>query len=188
MSFLQHLEVFRWHLVRSAIVILVFTILAFIFKSILFDDIILAQKNSDFWTYRMFCKFSHLIGKGDSLCMDAINFKLINISMSGQFTTHLVTAMVAGIILAFPYMLFEIWRFISPALKKGEKKYARALVFSGSVLFSGIIKRFRKDGLCHIQGDGSYLTQKRSILQNFSGFHQQPTPLDIMAVRNTIAK
>lgn len=135
MSFLDHLEVFRWHLVRSSIAIMLFTILAFIFKSFVFDSIILAQKNSDFWTYQLFCKFSHFIGKGDALCMDKINFNLINISMSGQFTTHIVTSIIVGIILAFPYLLYEVWRFISPALKKGEKKYARALVFSGSVLF-----------------------------------------------------
>ncbi len=136
MSFLEHLEVFRWHLVRSTIVILLFTILAFIFKSFVFDTVILAQKNSDFWTYELFCKFSHLIGRGDDLCMSEISFSLINITMSGQFTIHIVTSLVAGIVLAFPYMLFEIWRFITPALKKGEKKYALGLVFSGSLLFT----------------------------------------------------
>ena len=136
MSFLDHLEVLRWHLVRSSVVICLFTIVAFIFKSILFDGIILAQKSSDFWTYRMFCKFSHLIGRGDALCMQDINFNLININMSGQFTTHIMTSIIAGLIIAFPYMLYEFWRFISPALKKTEKKYARALVFSGSFLFT----------------------------------------------------
>ena len=136
MSFLDHLEVFRWHLVRSSIAILLFTILAFIFKSIVFDTIILAQKSSDFWTYELFCKFSNLIGKGDDLCMSEISFSLINITMSGQFTIHIVTSIVAGIILAFPYILFEVWRFITPALKKKEKKYALGLVFSGSILFA----------------------------------------------------
>ena len=136
MSFLEHLEVFRWHLVRSAIVILLFTILAFIFKSIVFDTIILAQKDSDFWTYELFCKFSHLIGRGDDLCMSEISFSLINITMSGQFSIHIVTSIIAGIILAFPYILFEVWRFITPALKKTEKKYALGLVFSGSLLFT----------------------------------------------------
>ena len=136
MSFLDHLEVFRWHLVRSAIAILLFTILAFIFKSIVFDTIILAQKESDFWTYELFCKLSHLLGRGDDLCMDEISFSLINITMSGQFSIHIITSIVAGIILAFPYILFEVWRFITPALKKGEKKYALLLVFTGSILFA----------------------------------------------------
>jgi len=135
MSFLEHLEVLRWHLVRSAIVILLFTIIAFIFKGFIFDTLILAQKSSDFWTYRMFCKFSHLIGNGDALCMSDMSFSLINITMSGQFTIHIVTSIIAGIVLAFPYILFEIWRFITPALKKGEKKNAIWLVITGSFLF-----------------------------------------------------
>jgi len=135
MSFLDHLEVLRWHLVRSAIVIILFTIVAFIFKGFIFDTVILAQKSSNFWTYQLFCKFSHLIGKGDALCMNKINFGLINITMSGQFTIHIVTSIVAGIVMSFPYLLFEVWRFIIPALKKSEKKYAFSLVFSGSLLF-----------------------------------------------------
>lgn len=140
MSFLEHLEVLRWHLVRSTVVILVFTIVAFIFKGFIFDDVILAQKNADFWTYELFCKLSHLLGRGDDLCMEEISFSLINITMSGQFTTHIVTSIIAGIILAFPYILFEIWRFITPALQKKEKKSALSLVFSGSILFMiGII-------------------------------------------------
>ena len=135
MSFLEHLEVLRWHLVRSAAVILVFTIVAFIFKGFIFDDVILAQKHSDFWTYEMFCKLSHLLGRGDALCMGDIEFDLINITMSGQFTTHIITSIIAGIVVAFPYILFEIWRFITPALQKKEKKSALSLIISGSVLF-----------------------------------------------------
>lgn len=135
MSFLEHLEVFRWHLVRSSIAIAVFTIVAFVFKSFVFDTIILAQTKSNFWTYQLFCKISHLLGKGDALCIQDMKFDLINISMSGQFTTHIVVSIVAGIILAFPYILFEIWRFIKPALHKKEQKSARSLVFSGSTLF-----------------------------------------------------
>lgn len=135
MSFLDHLEVLRWHLVRSAIVILLFTMVAFIFKGFVFDTVILAQKSSDFWTYRMFCEFSHLIGNGDALCMEDMSFSLINITMSGQFSLHIMTSIIAGVIIAFPYILFEVWRFITPALEKKEKKKALGLVFSGSILF-----------------------------------------------------
>ena len=132
---MEHLEVLRWHLVRSTAVILVMATCAFIFKGFIFDDVILAQKNADFWTYELFCKISHLIGRGDDLCMSEIKFSVINITMSGQFTVHIMTSLVAGLILGFPYILFEVWRFISPALQKKEKKYARSLVFSGSILF-----------------------------------------------------
>ena len=135
MSFLDHLEVLRWHLVRSAIVIILFTILAFLFKGFIFDTVILAQKNADFWTYQLLCEFSHLIGNGDTLCMEDMNFSLINITMSGQFSLHIMVSLVAGVILAFPYILFEIWRFITPALQKKEKRNALGLVFSGSILF-----------------------------------------------------
>ncbi len=135
MSFLEHLEVLRWHLVRSTVVILIMATAAFIFKGFVFDDVILAQKNADFWTYELFCKISHLIGRGDDLCMSDIKFSVINITMSGQFTVHIMTSLVAGLILGFPYILFEVWRFISPALQKKEKKHARSLVFSGSLLF-----------------------------------------------------
>jgi len=135
MSFLDHLEALRWHLVRSAIVILIFTIVAFIFKGFVFDTVILAQKSSNFWTYRVFCAFSHLIGNGDALCMNDMSFSLINITMSGQFSLHIMTSIIAGVIVSFPYILFEIWRFIMPALEEKEKKKALGLVFSGSILF-----------------------------------------------------
>lgn len=135
MSFLEHLEVLRWHLVRSSAVIIVFAIAAFIFKGFIFDDVILAQKSSSFWTYQLFCDLSHLLGRGDDLCMGDISFSLINITMSGQFTTHIMTSIIAGIIVAFPYILFEIWRFIRPALQKKEKKHAVSLIVSGSFLF-----------------------------------------------------
>ncbi len=157
MSFLDHLEVLRWHLVRSSIAILTFSILAFIFKSFLFDKVILAQMDNNFWTYRMFCKLSNLLGKGDSLCLGDINFNLINISMSGQFTIHMMTSFTAGIIMAFPYILYEVWRFISPALKMKEKKYARALVFAGSVLFMiGILFGYYLVSPLSVQFFGNY--------------------------------
>lgn len=135
MSFLDHLEVLRWHLVRASIVIGLSTIVCFIFKSFLFDQVVLAPRKASFWTYQLFCNFSEFIGRGDALCMEEIKFELINISMSGQFTTHIVVSIVGGIILAFPYVLFELWRFISPGLEKQERKYARMLVAAGSVLF-----------------------------------------------------
>lgn len=172
MSFLDHLEILRWHLVRSSIVILVLTILAFSFKSFIFDTVILAQKNSNFWTYRLFCSFSELIGKGDALCMGSMNFNLINITMSGQFTIHIVVSIISGIILAFPYLLYEIWRFINPALQKSERKYARALVFSGSLLFAlGILFGYYFVSPLSVQFLGNYqvseLVSNQISLQSF---------------------
>ena len=139
MSFLDHLEILRWHLVRIFISIILFATLAFIFKNIVFDVIVLAPKEKDFITYRLFCKLSHFIGLGDKLCFEDIGFQLVNLSMSGQFSMHIMVSFVAGIVVSFPYILFEIWRFIKPGLKKSERSYARGLVFWGSLLFiSGI--------------------------------------------------
>lgn len=140
MSFLDHLEVLRWHLVRSAIAVLLFMTLAFVFKGFVFDKIILAPQSSDFLTYRLFCDLSHWLDLGDKLCFEDISFSLINIAMSGQFTTHILVSAIAGFILAFPYILIEVWRFISPGLKKSERRSAMALVFWGTVLFmSGVL-------------------------------------------------
>ncbi len=129
MSFLEHLEVLRWHLVRSVSAIFIVAIVAFIAKDFLFDTLLLGPKKGDFWTYRMLCKYL------DLLCMEEMPFDLINISMSGQFTTHIVVSIIAGFVVAFPYIVFEIWRFIKPGLYSTERKYARGMVFYVSTLF-----------------------------------------------------
>ena len=135
MSFLEHLEVFRWHLVRSVFAVLFFAVIAFIFKGILFDGILLAPKNPDFPTYKMLCYLSQQMGMGDALCMDELPFILMNISMSGQFSTHIMTSIVAGFVVAFPYVFWEMWRFISPALHDDESSVAKGVVFFSSTLF-----------------------------------------------------
>ena len=135
MSFLEHLEVFRWHLIRSALAILFFAVIAFIFKGVVFDDILLAPQNPDFPTYKMLCFLSQEMGMGDALCMDEPPFILMNISMSGQFSTHIMTSIVAGFVVAFPYVFWEMWRFISPALHDNESNVAKGVVFFSSTLF-----------------------------------------------------
>ncbi len=135
MSFLEHLEVFRWHLVRSVVVILSFAILAFIFKGIIFDGILLAPKNPDFPTYKILCLFSKKLGMRDALCMDELPFILMNINMSGQFSAHIITSIIAGFVVAFPYVFWEMWRFIAPALYEKESSVARGVVFVSSTLF-----------------------------------------------------
>ena len=135
MSFLEHLEVFRWHLVRSVFAILFFAILAFIFKEIVFDSILLGPKSPNFPTYKILCYLSQYMGMGDALCMDELPFILMNISMSGQFSTHIMTSIVAGFVMAFPYVFWEVWRFISPALYDEESNVAKGVVFFSSSLF-----------------------------------------------------
>lgn len=134
MSFLEHLEALRWHLVRAISSIMVFAILAFVFKGFIFDTVLLGPKHSDFWTYQMLCKLADRFTIPE-LCIGDLQFDLINISMAGQFTTHIVVSIIAGLVCAFPYVIYEIWSFIKPGLYSEERKSARGMVFYTSFLF-----------------------------------------------------
>ena len=134
MSFWEHLEELRWHLVRSIVAVVILAIVAFIFKDFIFDRVILAPIRQDFFTTRLLCEFADIVNM-QALCMDNSKLEIINIRMSGQFLTHMYISVMAGVILAFPYILHEIWSFIKPALKQSEKKYSGGAVFVCSVLF-----------------------------------------------------
>ncbi|MBL0098391.1 MAG: twin-arginine translocase subunit TatC [Bacteroidetes bacterium] len=127
MTFLDHLEALRWHLVRSAAVILVIAIVAFMNKEIVFDGIIMAPKNTDFLTYRVLCDLSARYNL--DMCLDKVDFSVVNLNISGQFTTHMWIAFMAGFVLGFPYLIWEIWRFVKPALSAKEIKYSKGIVF-----------------------------------------------------------
>jgi len=135
MSFLGHLEALRWHLVRSVTVIMVLAVVLFCFKEFLFDGILLAPKNPNFFTYRAMCALAHRFNLSDNLCISQINFILISTDISAQFTTHMWVAFIGGLVLAFPYVIWELWRFIKPALHANEQRYAKGIVFYTSFLF-----------------------------------------------------
>ncbi len=135
MSFFDHLEVLRWHLIRSAVVILALTILSFFYYDFLFDVIIMGPKRPDFWTYRMMCEIGSYFNLGPSFCITSIPGKIINTEMAGQFTLQINSALLMGIILGFPYLLWEVWRFVKPALLENERKSASGFVFFASLLF-----------------------------------------------------
>ena len=135
MSFLDHLEELRWHLIRATMSILIVATAAFIAKDFIFDVILFGPKKVDFFTYRLFCELSQSLGQGNSLCIDEMPFRIQSRTMSGQFSAHLWTSITAGFIIAFPYILLEFWRFISPGLKKKERKNARGFIFIASLLF-----------------------------------------------------
>jgi sec-independent protein translocase protein TatC len=143
MTFIQHLEVLRFHLMRSAIAVVVLAILAFVNKSFLFDTVIFGPKKGDFFTFRKLCEFSDflsakvptLVTDPTILCLGQDFPALQNIDMAGQFTSHIMVSMIAGAIVAFPYILWEFWRFIKPGLEKNEATYARGIVFWASLLF-----------------------------------------------------
>jgi len=142
MSFLEHLEELRWHIIRSLIAIVAFMIVAFAFKSFLFDTVLLAPSTEDFVTNRLLCKFGFYLHEvwntqnPELLCINKNNdFQLISIKMSGQITTHIVVALVAGLILAFPFVIREFWSFFRPALHSNEAKHARGAVLASTLLF-----------------------------------------------------
>jgi sec-independent protein translocase protein TatC len=134
MSFLEHLEVLRWHIIRALLAVLLVAILAFIFKDVVFDKIILAPKTPEFLTNRLLCEFGHLI-KVPRLCINSRPLEIISIKMAGQFSMHIMVSLIAGFVVAFPYVFFEFWRFIVPALYSKEKRHARGAVFYSSALF-----------------------------------------------------
>ena len=134
MSFLDHLEALRWHVVRSAAAILIFTIIAFLAKSIVFGVIILGPSKVDFITYRLFCDLGNYLDV-EALCIQELPFTLQSREMTSQFSMHMTSSMVVGFIVAFPYIFWEVWRFISPGLYDKERNAARGAVFFVSFLF-----------------------------------------------------
>lgn len=141
MTFWEHLEQLRWHIVRSFAAVIILGIVAFLSKDFIFNQIILAPKSSDFITNRALCEFSKWIASywaaisPDALCIENFNLKLINIKMAGQFLIHMYISIFAGVIIAIPYIIFEIWSFVKPALYKHEQQHTRGAVFWSSFLF-----------------------------------------------------
>ena len=134
MSFLDHLEELRWHIIRALIAIVVFSVAAFVAKDIVFGKIILGPSKPDFWTFRMLCKAGELLNS-EGLCIDELPFIIQSRKMTGQFSMHLTSSFVIGLILAFPYAFWEAWRFISPGLYNKEKSLASGATFWVSLLF-----------------------------------------------------
>lgn len=134
MTFLQHLEELRWHLIRSVVAVLIVSIAAFLMSDFIFGTIILEPKTPNFWSNRMLAKLADITGV-EALRINQNNLDIISIKMAGQFLTHLKISVYVGIIVAFPYIVFEIWRFIKPALSKNESGHARGGVFFSSLLF-----------------------------------------------------
>ncbi len=130
MGFVDHLEALRWHVVRSLIAIIIFAILIFIKIDWIFDHIIFGPMQADFVSYTGLCKISHYLHMGDALCMPPPNVKMQVTAFGSQFMTSISIAFLGGFIVAFPYVCWEIWRFLKPALSTTEIKNTR-----GGILF-----------------------------------------------------
>jgi sec-independent protein translocase protein TatC len=134
MTFLEHLEELRWHIIRSVLVIVVISVLAFIYKHIIFDVILLGPSKSDFWTNRMVCFVGQKLHI-DGLCLNSKPIVLQNTQLAGQFIAHIKISLMTGLVVGFPYMFYEFWRFVKPALYPNERKHASGAVFYIAFLF-----------------------------------------------------
>lgn len=140
MSFLGHLEELRWHIIRAAIAVVVLMIVSFINREFIFTDIILKPKSPEFITNQLFGQLSawinNLLGiESNALAINSANLDIVNIEMAGQFISHIKVSLITGAIVASPYIFWEVWRFIKPALQEKEKSHARGAVFYTSFLF-----------------------------------------------------
>ncbi|TYP98839.1 Sec-independent protein translocase TatC [Tenacibaculum adriaticum] len=135
MSFLDHLEELRWHLVRSFIAIFVVAILVFFNINYIFDTILLAHLKPDFSTYQFFCKVFSSIGIDSSFCNIQFSQTLQSLNPTQQLMTAIWSSLILGFIIAFPYVLWEMWRFIAPGLHVNERKKSRGFIFTASFLF-----------------------------------------------------
>jgi len=136
MSFLDHVEDLRWHLIRITIAILICASVAFIFSGFVFENIIFAPKRMDFPTYKWLCKASQFIGINDAtFCATEFPFRIQSRTMAGQFSADIWTSIFAGFVLVFPYVIYQLWSFISPGLSSNERKYSKGFIFMTTFLF-----------------------------------------------------
>lgn len=135
MSFLDHLEDLRWHLIRSTTAIMIGAVVAFFFTEFIFDTIIFGPKQMSFPTYKWLCDLSIYFNVETTFCADAFPFIIQNRTMAGQFSAHLWTSIYAGFVIAFPYVIYQLWKFISPGLRENERKNSRGFIIISSLLF-----------------------------------------------------
>jgi sec-independent protein translocase protein TatC len=135
MTFIDHLEELRVHIIRSVLAILVMAVVIFIYRNWVFDNVIYGPLNPDFISYRKLCQFSQWAHMGDALCMPAVKVNMISNTFGGQFLSSISMALIGGIIAAFPFIFWEFWRFVKPALKEKELKNTRFVIFWVSFFF-----------------------------------------------------
>ena len=135
MSFLDHLEELRWHLIRATLAVIVAATVAFLAKGFIFDVLLFGPTNADFFTYHILCRLSESVGMEGGFCFSDMPFTIQSRTMGGQFSAHVWTSITAGFIISFPYVLYEFWRFISPGMYANERNTARGFIFISSLLF-----------------------------------------------------
>ena len=136
MSFIEHLEELRWHIFRSGVAIFIIATVLFLAKRVVFDWLIFGPIDPSFPTYKALCSLSQYVGIGDAFCIQSFHFNIINVEVAGQFLVHLKVSLILGFIVAFPYVFYELWKFVKPALHEKEIRSSRGMVFFTSLLFS----------------------------------------------------
>ena len=164
MSFLDHLEELRWHLIRSTLAVVIIACMAFIFKGFIFDTILFGPKNMDFPTYKFFCNIATFFGVTSEFCSESLPFTIQSRLMAGQFSAHIWTSIWAGVIIGFPYILYELWRFISPGLYEKERKHSRGFILTAFALFfMGVLFGYYVVAPLSINFLGSYQVSKEVL-------------------------
>jgi sec-independent protein translocase protein TatC len=135
MSFVEHLEALRWHIIRSLIAVLICGIVIFIYRDWVFDNVIVGPVNPNFISYKAFCQLSHFLHLGNALCMKSIHVEMQTTTYGGQFLSSISIALMGGLLVAFPYVFWEFWRFIKPALRPEELANTRYIIFTVSFFF-----------------------------------------------------
>jgi sec-independent protein translocase protein TatC len=135
MSFLDHLEDLRWHLIRATTAIIIIASVAYIFSRHLFDGVIFAPLNMKFVTYNFLCNAATWLNVDTTFCAEKIPLILQNRTMAGQFSADIWTSILAGFIIAFPYVIYQLWKFISPGMHENERKYSKGFIIISSLLF-----------------------------------------------------
>lgn len=135
MSFLAHLEELRWHLVRSFVAIVIVAVVVFIFQKEVYENFLLAHRDPNFLTYRAFCNFFTAFGAESGFCNVEFTGELQSLKVTQQFMNSIWTSLILGLIVAFPYVLWEIWRFVAPGLHESEIKKSRGFILIASLLF-----------------------------------------------------
>ncbi|MDR9457797.1 MAG: twin-arginine translocase subunit TatC [Salegentibacter sp.] len=135
MSFLDHLEDLRWHLIRATLAVVIAGSIAFLAKGFIFDILLFGPSRGNFFSYDILCRISTALGIDGGFCFDEMPFRIQSRTMGGQFSAHIWTSITAGFIIAFPYVIYEFWKFVAPAMHNNERKYAKGFIFISSLLF-----------------------------------------------------
>lgn len=135
MSFIDHLEELRWHLIRAVLAIVVGAIVVMIYAREIVDEVLMAPTRADFVSSRWLCNLGHTLHIGETLCFPPVEAKFLENQMTGQFISYFTIGFIGGFIVAFPYIFWEFWRFVRPALSAKELKKTRGVIFWVSFLF-----------------------------------------------------